>query len=195
MKVLSLAVVLALAGILATTFVLAIGPEAERERHGACRALKPTPRSVALGPLPRPAPEVRAVDVTGKETLLSSYRGRVVLLNFWATWCPPCVDEMPAMEALSQRLGGEAFSLVALASERDWPTVRSFFSKGTSMTVLLDAPTDENNIGPAAAQLGTSKLPESYLIDKQGNIRYYFVNQRDWGSSAALQCMRSLLDE
>ena len=101
------------------------------------------------------------------------------------------------METLQRTYGKDPFTILAVASAKEWPKVREFFPTGTSMTVLLDPPIgdDEAGVGEKAKAWGTTKLPETYLIDKEGRIRYYFVNQRDWKSAQAQQCIRSLLDE
>jgi thiol-disulfide isomerase/thioredoxin len=138
-----------------------------------------------------------ALPTSGGQTLaVSSFRGRIVFLNFWATWCPPCKEEVPSIEALQKKLAGESFVVVALASSHDWKSVVADFENGTNMTVLLDPPVDEDEqIGKIAHYYGTPALPETYIIDKQGYIRYYFVNKRDWKSDVAVTCMRSLIEE
>lgn len=196
-KLIGYAIVAILVAIMAVQYVRAVGPATEQERRSACVALRPTPFNSALGKLPTPAPALAAQDYTGKMVDLGAYRGRVTLVSFWAPWCPPCVEELPALERLQGRLGGEPFTVLALASMPAWPKVRDFFPKGTNLTVLLDPPPGgaEGTSGALAARFGTDQLPEAYLIDKQGNIRYYFVNKRDWDSQAAMQCMRSLIEE
>lgn len=183
--------------ILGVQYALSVGDMAERDRLSNCNALMPTPFNRALGKFPVVAPDFEALDYTGKKVPLSAYRGRVVFLNFWATWCPPCVEEMPSMEILQRELDEEAFTILAVASEPDWSTVHRFFPRGTNMTVLLDPPKggEQGSIGPIAQRFGTTKLPETYVLDKNGRIRYYFVNKRDWRSPRALQCLRSLIDE
>ncbi|MBI4511985.1 MAG: TlpA family protein disulfide reductase [Deltaproteobacteria bacterium] len=194
-KTVSFGVALSVTVFLAVEYVLALGPVTKREGESACRALSPSLQSPVLGTLPTLAPDFQAQDYTGKMVSLSAYRGRVVFLNFWATWCPPCVEEMPSMEVMTRELGDEPFTVLGLASASSWPAVRSFFPSGTSMTVLLDPPEEGAEIGKQASRYGTTKLPETYLIDKQGRIRYYFVNMRDWKTPTAMQCLRSLINE
>jgi peroxiredoxin len=189
------AIVGVLVTILAIQYVLALGPATQRERESSCAALQPTLFNPMLGKLPAAAPDLEAVDYTGNKVRLSAYRGRVVFLNFWATWCPPCVEEMPAMEVLQRHLGDDAFTVLALSSDESWDKVHEFFPQGTNLTVLLDPPRQGQQVGPLAVRMGSEKLPETYLIDKQGNIRYYFVNKREWASPKAIRCIRSLLDE
>ncbi len=107
---------------------------------------------------------------------LKDYSGQVVLINFWATWCPPCVSEMPSLERLNQRMGGKNFKILAVSlDEGGWPAVDRFTKKiPLSMTILLDAR------GDVASEYGTSFLPESYLIDSQGVIVQKYSGSRDW---------------
>ena len=127
---------------------------------------------------------------------LAAYRGKVVFLNFWQTACPPCKEETPSMEALAQKVGSSDFEVLALASETSFEPVRRFFPHGTQMTVLLDPPADDQHAaGKIARRFGTEKWPETYLVDKHGVIRYYFINSRHWDSANAVACVRSLLAE
>ena len=99
------------------------------------------------------------------------------------------------MEELQREIGGAA-ALLAVGTGTDWPAVRAFFREGTNLSVVLD-PTGKKagEVGAAARGWGTEKLPETYLIDKQGDIRYYFMNKRDWRSPSAIRCLRALADE
>jgi len=194
-KLVGYVLVAALVGVLAVSYVRAVRPATAREKTSTCGALAPTATSPVLGTFPRPAPEVTAQDYTGKMVSLSAYRGRVVLLNFWASWCPPCVQEVPSMDALQRTFARAPFTILALASEPSWDKVRGFFPSGSSMTVLLDPPAGDENIGALSLSYGTRQLPETYVIDKRGHIRYYIVNQRDWTEPRVLQCLRALIDE
>jgi thiol-disulfide isomerase/thioredoxin len=188
-------------GFLVGKFVLMLEPAVAREHLAACNGLRPVaPNESFAGSMydefPMPAPDFAVQDVEGNMRRLSEFQGQVVFLNFWATWCPPCKEEVPSIEALQKKLAGESFVVVALASSHDWKSVVADFENGTNMTVLLDPPVDEDEqIGKIAHYYGTPALPETYIIDKQGYIRYYFVNKRDWKSDVAVTCMRSLIEE
>jgi peroxiredoxin len=157
-------------------------------RSAACDALQPAPGNAALGRLPVAAPDFALKDWAGREVRLSSLRGQVVLVNFWATWCGTCVVEMPSMEKLVARMHGKPFRLLAVSVDEDWPTVRKFFAKGTSLDVVLD-PSRE-----VPKRWGTEKFPESFLVDKDGTIRYYIVSSRDWNTSSVSACLDAMLD-
>ncbi|RMH43229.1 MAG: TlpA family protein disulfide reductase [Deltaproteobacteria bacterium] len=191
----------AIAGFLIVRFVLMLDDAVAREEAAACTALRPSPpndafRDHPLGDFPIPAPDFAAQDVDGNMRRLSDFRGQVVFLNFWAPWCPPCREEVPSIEQLQRELGDEPFVVLALASSRDWPSVLVDFPEGTPMTVLLDPPASEDEqIGKIARAYGVPALPETFVIDKQGYIRHYFVNKRDWKSDIAVTCLRSLIEE
>jgi peroxiredoxin len=176
-------------------FALAIPSAASRAREGvhvtreaACDALQPAPGNAALGRLPTQAPDFTLKDYAGREVRLSSLKGQVVLVNFWATWCGTCVVEMPSMERLVGQMSGKPFRLLAVSVDDDWQAVRKFFAKGTPLEVLLDTPRD------VPKRWGTEKFPESFLVDKDGTIRYYIVSNRDWSESSVSSCIDAMLD-
>jgi len=139
-KVAGYVIVATLLGILVVQYVRALPASVQDDRTASCRALNPMPFNPKLGKLPAKAPDFKAQDHTGQMASLAAYRGKVVFLNFWQTACPPCKDEMPAMEALERHIGREDFVVLALSSDPTWEPVRSFFPHGTEMTVLLDPP-------------------------------------------------------
>lgn len=193
------AVTAVLVGVLGVSFGRALAPALKREKASPCAALDPSPYNEKLGRLPVLAPAMTAKSWDGKDVGLEAYRGRVVFLNFWADWCPPCLDEMPSMDALQKRLGGAGFTMLAVGSGTTWESIRKTMSRlvpgGSSMTFLLDPDGEDHSVGPLANAYGTKQLPETFLIDKQGVVRYYFVNKRDWSSTRARQCLDSLLEE
>lgn len=164
----------------------------EGERHGhesACEILRSTHESKTLGELPIEAPDFSLADFSGRSVTLSSLRGDVVLVNFWATWCKTCAVEMPSMEHLVETMRGRRFRLLALSVDEEWAPVRSFFSQGTSLPILLDSKKE------VAQRYGVSKFPESFLIDRRGNIRYFVVGDRKWDLPAVRACMEALLKD
>lgn len=92
------------------------------------------------------------------------------------------------MDRLAKQMRDEDFAMVAVSVDESWDLVRNFFPGGTTMTVLLDTKKE------SPTRYGTEKFPETYLIDKQGRIRYHVVNKRDWASPEARRCIESLLD-
>ncbi len=191
--------------VLGANFVAAVKPAVGREKKTlldeACMPLSPSRGNAKLGGLPVPAPDIQAQDYTGKMVPLSAYRGKVVLLNFWAAWCPPCVEEMPSMDALQKQFGQDLV-VMAVSSDPSWKEIREFFAAtGTAMTILWDpaaadsAAKGGSQVGALSQFFGTEKLPESYLIDRDGNVRYLVVNTRNWASTEAQRCIRKLIQE
>jgi len=155
-----------------------------RTRDGACVAMQPDPLPDFLRS--GPTPDFQLPDAAGRTVSLSGQKGHAVMLNFWATWCPPCVDEVPSLEDLARRLDGSDMRLLAVSVDDDWDKIRSFFAKGSKMGVLLDTSHD------VPKKFGTEKFPETFLIDAAGRVRYYFINKRDWARPEAVACLESL---
>jgi peroxiredoxin len=166
-----------------------------REMTAACRGTRPSPTNKALGSLPTRAPDFTVQDHTGKMVKLSDYRGKTVLLRFWASWCETCKAEQPSLEALAGDVDPKDVVVLAVASDADWEKVRKKLPNGSNAEVLLDPPASEDSlIGRVAERYGVEKVPESFLIDRDGIVRYYFVNKRDWRNAATRTCLRSVLD-
>lgn len=138
------------------------------------------------------APNFKLEDMDEYEYDLSEYRGKVVLLNFWATWCPPCKREMPSMERLHQKYQEKDFSVLAINQMEDGDRVFSF--TGTLETqptfdILLD------NDSQVSRKYAVNGLPTTYLIDKQGRIRYRAVGGREFDHPEVEKIIQSLMDE
>jgi peroxiredoxin len=138
-----------------------------------------------------PAPAFELPRLDGSPPLrLSDLRGRVVLLNFWATWCKPCEDEMPAMERLYRTFGGPGFELVAISVDTDAEAVRRFRDRlGLSFPILLDP-------GSAVSRAYlTTGYPESFLIDREGRLASRrFVGPRVWDDPDYVALVRGLVE-
>ncbi|MBI2083854.1 MAG: TlpA family protein disulfide reductase [Deltaproteobacteria bacterium] len=105
---------------------------------------------------------------------LQEYRGKLVLLNFWATWCPPCLAEMPSLDRLNERIG-DGFEVIAIGVDDTWSSIQQFL-KMTPLTlvILLDQK------GEVAEKYGVTHLPISYLIDREGTVLKKYVGPRVW---------------
>ena len=136
-----------------------------------------------------PAPDFTLVDKNGKNVTLSSLRGKVVLLNFWATWCPPCRAEMPSMEKLYQSLRSRTdFVMLAVDSQEPLSTVTPFLEKyGYSFPILLDT------TGEVGSMYSVTGIPTSYLIDAQGRVLAGKVGAHDWSIPAIATGLNVLL--
>lgn len=163
-----------LVGLLGPASVLASEPLKELELARPGRAQTAQPFEVAT-------PE-------GGKLSLADYRGRVVLLNFWATWCKPCEEEMPAMERLHAKLGGPDFELVAVSVDEGDDEVRAFRDRlGLGFPILRDP--DKQ----AADAYQTFRFPESWLIGRDGNVVARYIGPRDWDGPTYTERIRKLI--
>lgn len=113
-----------------------------------------------------PAPEIMLQDLQGQEVKLSDLRGKVVLLNFWATWCKPCKEEMPAMQASYDNLRGQGLVVLAVNELEDTEKVIEHVRKhGHTFPVVMD---HDNHV---ANRYGVLGLPASFIVDRQGIVR------------------------
>lgn len=122
------------------------------------------------------APNFILKDLSGKEVQLSQLQGKVVFLNFWATWCPPCREEIPSMMKLNQAMAGKPFQMLAVSlDEGGKDAVEKYFKEsGTLLPVLLDT---ENTV---SKKYGTTGVPETFVLDKKGVIIKKVVGGMDW---------------
>jgi peroxiredoxin len=176
---------LVVAVLLGTQFAHVARAQVEREQAGVCLPLQPIVKAGA-------APEFTLPDPKGNNVSLASLRGKVVFLNFWLSSCKPCEEEMAGMEKLRRELAPRGVEMVAITADESWDDAHKLMSKlfpqGHGMRLLKDP--DKK----VATIYGTKLFPESYLIDRAGNLRYYFNNAREWGTTQARQCVESLLE-
>ena len=133
--------------------------------------------------------EIQLKDVFGNLVRLSDFRGKVVFLNFWATWCPTCVVEMPAMEKLHRRLKDRDFVMVAVNMQESDAQVKAFFEKmKLSFTSLLESD------GEVAAGFAVNALPTTFVLDKEGRIVGAAIGPREWDSRASIALFEYLID-
>ena len=136
-----------------------------------------------------PAPNFTFPGLDGKKVNLADYKGKVVLLNIWATWCAPCVAEMPSMEKLYQELKDEGFEILAVSvDESGAEAVNPFMEKHKlGFPVLLDTKGDIKTLYQATG------IPESFIIDGEGIIVEKIIGPRDWAASSAIRYFRNLI--
>ncbi len=139
---------------------------------------------------PRPLPDLKFSDAAGRPISLAAFRGRLVLLNLWATWCPPCREEMPALDRLNVRLGGDRFVVVTLAL--DSPSkAQAFLQQINART--LHAYTDSQ--GLALSTLRVTTVPTTLLIDARGRELGRLSGAAPWDEKPALELIQSYLKE
>ena len=128
------------------------------------------------GKVGKEAPDFALPTLRGNSVRFSDYRGKVVFLNLWATWCPPCREEMPSMESLYQRLKGREFEMLAISIDQEGEkVVGPFVTKyGLTFPVLLD--TDKK----ISRLYGLSGIPETFIIDKNGFITLKITGGQNW---------------
>ncbi|MEE4262019.1 MAG: TlpA disulfide reductase family protein [Desulfobacteraceae bacterium] len=138
-----------------------------------------------------PAPDFTLPGLDGQMVRLADYRGKVVLLNIWATWCPPCVEEMPSMEKLYQTFKAEGFEILAVSmDESGAQAVRPFMKK-----LRLSFPALTDTQGALKSLYQTTGVPESFIIDKDGVIVEKIIGPRDWASPGAIFSFRNLIQK
>ncbi|MFP4374450.1 MAG: TlpA disulfide reductase family protein [Spirochaetaceae bacterium] len=118
---------------------------------------------------------------------LSSFEGTVVLLNFWASWCPPCIEEMPSMQSLYEQLDGSGFEIVAVNLQEDPATVRSFMEEnGYDFPVLLD------DTGRVAREYGVRGIPTSYVVHSDGRLLAMHVGPHEWDDGGFVDAFETI---
>lgn len=135
-----------------------------------------------------PAPDFTAARLDGTPVRLSGLRGKVVFLNFWATWCPPCREEMPSMEALYRRFRGKDLEFLALDIQEGNSEVAAFMKQqGLSFPAALDS------AGRISAEYGVRGIPSTFIIDRAGNVIASVVGGRDWNTEAVFAALELLI--
>ena len=129
-------------------------------------------------------------DLNGAKSKLSDLKGRVVLLNFWATWCPPCREEMPSMQKLHEALSDDGLVVLAVNLREDKKTVQRFMKDNDlSFPVWLDA------TGYVGSVYGARSIPTTYIIDRKGFVLGGMIGGRDWSSPDVLALVGKILTE
>jgi thiol-disulfide isomerase/thioredoxin len=128
-------------------------------------------------------------DMNGKNISLSDFKGKIVFLNFWTTWCPTCRIEMPSMEKLHQKLKNKDFAMVTINLQESASQVKSFFEEfKLTFTALLDS------TGEIGALFGIRAIPTTYILDKTGRIIGQVSGPREWDSTASITLFENLID-
>ncbi len=120
------------------------------------------------------APDFTVQDAQSKVTL-SQFRGQIVVLNFWATWCPPCVEEMPSLVEMQRRMKAKGVTVLAVSMDVDDGAYRQFVKEHNVNLLTVRDPDQKSN-----ALYGTFKFPETYIIDRNGVMRRKFIGAVDW---------------
>lgn len=170
-----------LGGVLVFGFAWALKGAIVTQNRSICRALAPEDRTGE-------APEWTVQDLSGNEVSLSDFKGKFVVLNFWATWCEPCITEWPQINQLAERFSeSDDIVVIAMSIDQDRESIAPFLDRmslGESPATVLWDPTQKLH-----NRYGTEKIPDTYFVDEEGQIAGVFVNVRKWGSPEAYHCV------
>jgi cytochrome c biogenesis protein CcmG, thiol:disulfide interchange protein DsbE len=156
----------------------------------ACSRKEPETAQKSAGPVvQKQAPDITVTALNGSTLKLSDLKGKVVMLNFWATWCPPCREEIPSLMKLNAAMAGKPFQMLAVSvDEGGKPAIEDFFR--TSKTEL-PAYTDQD--GNASKTYGITGVPETFLIDKKGVIVKKVIGPLAWDGPEAIAFLEGLV--
>jgi peroxiredoxin len=163
-----------------------LGKAADAKSGAAAGSLTETGRTVW------DAPDFTVKDLEGNEVRLSDFRGKLVVLNFWATWCEPCITEWPQVAKLARRLeedGADEVVVIALSIDQEPQRIGPFLELMTLFESPVKVLSDETT--KLHEQFGSEKIPDTFFVDEQGRVSAVFVNVREWGSPDALHCVES----
>ena len=135
-----------------------------------------------------PTPPLALKDLDGRLHDLADYRGTVLLVNFWATWCAPCRDELPSLERLRDALRGRPFEVLAVNVAEGESRVRRFLAE-----VPLRSPVLLDRNGDTQRAWKVRGLPATFLLDREGAIRFWYLGELDWAQPKVLRTIEPLL--
>ncbi|HSB18105.1 MAG TPA: TlpA disulfide reductase family protein [Bryobacteraceae bacterium] len=134
------------------------------------------------------APDFTVTTDSGRQVTRSDFGGKLLVLNFWATWCPPCVEEMPSLDQFQKRLAGDGVVVLGVSVDKSEQAYRQFLRKAKVSFLTARNPSAE-----ISAEYGTFKYPETYLIDGRGKVVLKHIGPRDWSDERLINEIRSLL--
>lgn len=141
-------------------------------------------------PVPLTAPTFRLPNRTGELRAKADYRGRVVLLNFWGSWCPPCREEFPSLERLQQKLGGTEFTVLAVTVADEANAVERFLDgRPVPFDILIDTTRHTAEAYRAAG------VPVTYLLDRQGRMIAGRAGPQAWDDPAVVRLIQKAIEE
>lgn len=146
------------------------------------------PEIITIGSV---APDIELIDINKNKIKLSELRGAVVFINFWATWCEPCINELPSIEELSRLTSGNPkFKLITILFKDDEYRAFNFMKEnGYTFPIFL------NPDGSAAKNFGITGVPETFIIDKKGILRNKIIGPAEWDSPQVIETFQGLVNE
>ncbi|HVO57322.1 MAG TPA: TlpA disulfide reductase family protein [Dongiaceae bacterium] len=136
-----------------------------------------------------------ALSIDGKPQHLSDYRGKVVVLNFWASWCPPCIEEAPALNRLQTHLAAKGGTILGVSLDEDPAAYEKFLRQFAVNFPTWRDPNARDGKSGIALAYGTSLIPETYVIDRRGKIARKIISAQNWDSPEMLAYFDALLNE
>ena len=134
------------------------------------------------------APQLSLRDLEGRPHTLAAYRGKVLLINFWATWCEPCRQEMPSIQRLRDKLGPKGLAVLAVNVDEPDARVRQFIkTTGLDLTIVMDPSKT------VTRNWGVRYLPVSFIVGPDGRVRYRVVGDIDWDNDTVVATLSQLL--
>jgi thiol-disulfide isomerase/thioredoxin len=188
MKITRLISTFLVAGLVATALVQAGGiPDAQAAGKPRAGGIE----QFTLITPPRPVPETGFFDAAGAERTLADFKGRVVLLNFWATWCAPCIRELPSLDRLQAEMGGKDFAVLTISEDRGGADVAGPFLEKHGWTNLPVAVDKHMALSRA---FGVRGMPSTFLIDRDGRIVGSLTGPAEWDSEDAKALIRRYIE-
>lgn len=135
-------------------------------------------------------PEFSLSDMQGNQHSLSDYRGKVVMVNFWATYCGPCIKEMPSMQRLKEKLSGKPFAILAVDMAEEKSAVERFLQKHD---IKVDFPILLNPEGDVVENWMITAVPTTFIVDPQGKIRYALFGGIEWDKPDVIETINGLM--
>jgi cytochrome c biogenesis protein CcmG/thiol:disulfide interchange protein DsbE len=134
------------------------------------------------------APNFTVTAENGRSVSVKDFGGKLLLVNFWATWCPPCVDEIPGLNEMYRQLGPKGLVIVAISQDKDENAYKQFLEKNPLAFLTVRQPSQDIQLS-----YGTIQIPESYLIDRNGRVIEKYISSQLWASPQMIEHVQSLL--
>ena len=131
------------------------------------------------------APGFEVTTDSGRKISVDNFGGRVLVVNFWATWCPPCINELPSLNAMAAELKGDGVVVLGISVDKDKAAYDKFLKK-----VKLNFETSRDPGADISAEYGTFKYPETYVISREGKVLEKFINEQPWMSPEIVARLR-----
>lgn len=137
-----------------------------------------------------PLPDFTLSDMEGRSHTLSGYAGKVVMLNFWATYCGPCIKEMPSIQRLKEKMAGKDFAILAVDMAEESSDVKAFLEKHR---IRVDFPLLLDPDGEVVEEWMISAVPTTFILDPEGKIRYAFYGGLEWDNEEVIATLNGLM--